>query len=131
MDKHIMSIVGVGIALASVTWATTGRLEAGIVRVEERLTDRIDNVEVQLGARIDMVEEQLRARIDKVEEQLGARISKVEEQLGARIGTVEEQIRTLDRRLTVVETSLKANNRLFATILDKKKIQTVTDAVVE
>ena len=109
MDKHIISIVGVGVALASVTWAATGRLEAGIVRVEERLTDRIDNVEVRLGARIDEVEEQLGARIDKV----------------------EEQIRTLDRRLTVVETSLRANNQLFATILDKEKIQTATDTVVE
>ena len=120
MDKHIISIVGVGVALASVTWAATGRLEAGIVRVEERLTDRIDNVEVRLGARIDEVEEQLGARIDEVEEQLGARIDKV-----------EEQIRTLDRRLTVVETSLRANNQLFATILDKEKIQTATDTVVE
>ncbi len=59
----------------------------------------------------------LSGRISEVESRLSSRIIAVE----ARITSMETRMDDIDKRLVVVETSLKANNQYIARVLSQSK----------
>ena len=74
------------------------RMEDKIVRVETRLTARIDGVETKLSGRIDGVESKLTARIDEVETKLSDRMDGVETKLDRVETKIDEVIGYLKYR---------------------------------
>ena len=52
---------------------------------------------------------------------LSGRISEVESRLSDRLTALETRVDGIDKRLVVVETSLKANNQYIARVLDQNK----------
>ena len=63
----------------------------------------------------------LSGRISEVESRLSDRISEVESRLSDRITALETRVDDIDKRLVVVETSLKANNQYIARVLSQSK----------
>ena len=59
----------------------------------------------------------LSGRISEVESRLSSRIIAVE----ARITSMETRVDDVDKRLVIVETSLKANNQYIARVLSQSK----------
>ena len=59
----------------------------------------------------------LSGRISEVESRLSSRITAVE----ARITSMETRMDDIDKRLVIVETSLKANNQYIARVLSQSK----------
>ncbi len=51
---------------------------------------------------------------------LSDRINNVENSLSARIAALETRVDNIDKRLVIVETSLKANNQYIASFLDQR-----------
>ena len=60
-------------------------------------------------------------RISGVESRLSDRISEVESRLSDRITALETRVDGIDKRLVIVETSLKANNQYIARVLESRK----------
>ena len=63
----------------------------------------------------------LSGRISEVESSLSGRISEVESRLSDRITALETRVDAIDKRLVIVETSLKANNQYIARVLSQGK----------
>ena len=63
----------------------------------------------------------LSGRISEVESRLSDRISEVESRLSDRMTALEARVDGIDKRLVVVETSLKANNQYIARVLSQSK----------
>ena len=63
----------------------------------------------------------LSGRIGEVESRLSDRISEVENRLSDRITALETRVDGIDKRLVIVETSLKANNQYIARVLSQSK----------
>ena len=63
----------------------------------------------------------LSGRISEVENSLSSRISEVESRLSDRITALETRVDDIDKRLVIVETSLKANNQYIARVLSQSK----------
>ena len=59
-------------------------------------------------------------RISGVENRLSSRISEVENRLSKRIAALEMRVDNIDKRLVIVETSLKANNQYIASVLGQR-----------
>ena len=68
----------------------------------------------------------LSGRISEVEGRLSDRISEVEIRLSDRMTALETRVDGIDKRLVVVETSLKANNQYIARALGQSKSGTPT-----
>ncbi len=138
MDKQTIHLITLIIAIVgSSTWSHTNlsgrivavenRLSVRISEVESKLSDRINEVENKLSARISEVESKLSARINEVENKLSDRINEVEKRLSDRIAALdvrmtdlETSVVKIDKRLVIVETSLKANNQYIASVLDQQ-----------
>ena len=56
-------------------------------------------------------------RINRIESSLSERINGVESSLSDRMVALEARVDEVDKRLVVVETSLKANNQYIASVL--------------
>ncbi len=127
MDKQTIHLITLIIAIVgSSTWSHTN-LSGRIVAVENRLSVRISEVESKLSDRINEVENKLSARINEVENKLSDRINEVEKRLSDRIAALdvrmtdlETSVVKIDKRLVIVETSLKANNQYIASVLDQQ-----------
>ncbi|MDE0154997.1 MAG: hypothetical protein OXS28_05280 [Gammaproteobacteria bacterium] len=59
-------------------------------------------------------------RINRVESSLSDRINRVESSLSDRMTALEARVDGIDKRLVIVETSLKANNRYIAKVLGQR-----------
>ena len=95
MDKQTIHLITLIVAIiGSNAWSHTS-LSGRISEVESRLSDRISEVESRLSSRITAVE--------------------------ARITTMEARMDDIDKRLVIVETSLKANNQYIARVLSQGK----------
>ena len=95
MDKQTIHLITLIIAIiGSNAWSYTN-LSDRISEVENRLSDRISEVENRLSDRI--------ATLD------------------TRITAIEVRVTKIDKRLVVVETSLKANNQYIASVLGQSK----------
>ena len=70
-----------------------------------------------LSGRISEVENSLSSRISEVESRLSDRITALETRLTA----LETRVDDIDKRLVIVETSLKANNQYIARVLSQSK----------
>ncbi len=127
MDKQTIHLITLIIAIVgSSTWSHTN-LSGRIVAVENRLSVRISEVESKLSDRINEVENKLSDRINEVENKLSDRINEVEKRLSDRIAALdvrmtdlETSVVKIDKRLVIVETSLKANNQYIASVLDQQ-----------
>ncbi|MCY4281623.1 MAG: hypothetical protein OXE03_01705 [Gammaproteobacteria bacterium] len=65
----------------------------------------------------------LSGRIGAVEDRLSVRISEVENSLSDRIAALETRVDNIDKRLVIVETSLKANNQYIASFLGQRLLR--------
>ncbi len=74
-----------------------------------------------LSGRISEVESRLSNRITEVENKLSDRITEVENKLSDRMTALEARVDGIDKRLVIVETSLKANNQYIARVLSQSK----------
>ena len=74
-----------------------------------------------LSGRINEVENRLSDRINEVESSLSDRINEVESKLSDRMTALETRVDGMDKRLVIVETSLKANNQYIARVLSQSK----------
>ena len=63
----------------------------------------------------------LSGRISEVESRLSNRITEVENKLSDRMTALEARVDGIDKRLVIVETSLKANNQYIARVLSQSK----------
>ena len=63
----------------------------------------------------------LSGRISEVESRLSDRITEVENKLSDRMTALEARVDGIDKRLVIVETSLKANNQYIARVLSQSK----------
>ena len=70
-----------------------------------------------LSDRINEVESRLSDRISEVESRLSDRITALETRLTA----LETRVDGIDKRLVIVETSLKANNQYIARVLESRE----------
>ena len=77
-----------------------------------------------LSVRIGEVENRLSDRINEVESRLSNRINEVENSLSDRMTALETRVDGIDKRLVIVETSLKANNQYIARVLSQGKSRT-------
>ena len=68
-----------------------------------------------LSGRISEVESSLSGRISEVESRLSDRITALE----TRLTSLETRVDAIDKRLVIVETSLKANNQYIARVLSQ------------
>ncbi len=72
-----------------------------------------------LSGRIGAVEDRLSVRISEVENSLSDRIAALE----TRITALETRVDNIDKRLVIVETSLKANNQYIASFLGQRLLR--------
>ena len=86
-------------ATASVVWYSHTLSREDTQRVEERLTQNINDVEERLTQNIDDVEERLTQNIDDVEERLTQNINDVEERLTHSIQSVDKKVQHLDEKV--------------------------------
>ena len=94
MDKQTIHLITLIIAIiGSNAWSYTS------------LSDRISGVENRLSSRISEVEKRLSERIAA---------------LDLRITALEARVDKIDKRLVIVETSLKANNQYIASVLGQR-----------
>ena len=84
------------------------------------LSDRINRIESSLSDSINRVENSLSERINRVESSLSDRINGVESSLSGRMAALEARVDEVDKRLVVVEMSLKANNQYIASVLGQR-----------
>ena len=95
MDKQTIHLITLIIAIiGSNAWSHTS-LSGRISEVESRLSDRISEVESRLSDRMTALETRLTA--------------------------LETRVDGIDKRLVIVETSLKANNQYIARVLSQSK----------
>ena len=105
MDKQTIHLITLIVAIiGSNAWSYTN------------LSDRISEVENRLSSRISEVENKLSSRISEVENRLSDRIAT----LDTRITAIEVRVNKIDKRLVIVETSLKANNQYIASVLGQR-----------
>ena len=69
-----------------------------------------------LSDRINGVESSLSDRINRVESSLSDRMTALE----SRVAALESRVDGVDKRLVIVETSLKANNQYIASVLGQR-----------
>ena len=94
MDKQTIHLITLIIAIiGSNAWSYTS------------LSDRISGVENRLSSRISEVENRLSERIAA---------------LDLRITALETRVDKIDKRLVIMETSLKANNQYIASVLGQR-----------
>ena len=93
----IISIVIVGVMLATANQIGQNFLLTSINARIDSVEARIDAVERNLNARIDSVQSGLNARINSVESGLNARIDSLEKNFEARFARIDEDIRELRR----------------------------------
>ena len=106
MDKQNIYLITLIVAIiGSNAWSHTS------------LSDRISEVENSLSDRISEVENSLSSRISEVESRLSDRITALE----TRLTSLETRVDGIDKRLVIVETSLKANNQYIARVLSQSK----------
>ncbi len=109
MDKQTIHLITLIIAIiGSNAWSHTS------------LSDRISEVESRLSDRINEVESRLSDRISEVESKLSDRMTALE----TRVAALETRVDGIDKRLVIVETSLKANNQYIARVLSQGKSRT-------
>ena len=95
MDKQTIHLITLIIAIiGSNAWSHTS-LSGRISEVESRLSDRISEVESRLSERMTALE--------------------------TRVAALETRVDGIDKRLVIVETSLKANNQYIARVLSQSK----------
>ena len=63
----------------------------------------------------------LSGRLDEMESRLSDRLNEMESKLSDRMTTLETRMDDIDKRLVIVETSLKANNQYIARVLSQSK----------
>ena len=105
MDKQTIHLITLIIAIiGSNAWSHAS------------LSDRINGVESSLSDRINGVESSLSDRINRVESSLSDRMTALE----SRVAALESRVDGVDKRLVIVETSLKANNQYIASVLGQR-----------
>ncbi|MCY4155656.1 MAG: hypothetical protein OXD47_02965 [Gammaproteobacteria bacterium] len=116
MDKQTIHLITLIVAIVGSNAWSHANLSGRIGAVEDRLSVRISEVESKLSDRINEVENKLSERINEVEKRLSDRIAA----LDVRITALETSVVKIDKRLVIVEASLKANNQYIANVLDQQ-----------
>ena len=63
----------------------------------------------------------LSSRLNEMESRLSDRLNEMESKLSGRMTALETRLDGIDKRLVIVETSLKANNQYIARVLSQSK----------
>ena len=74
-----------------------------------------------LSGRLNEMESRLSDRLNEMESRLSDRLNEMESKLSDRMTALEARVDGIDKRLVIVETSLKANNQYIARVLSQSK----------